>query len=242
MIKISEIFSNTIQGEGPHVGLKTCFIRVSNCDFKCEWCDSSWVWDDKNSKKWDEKELGEYLVNYCNNTGVSNVILTGGNPCIYNFTGVINILHDNDITVDVETQGSIYPEWLNNCDLIVISPKGKSSGMPDIYDNLNCYIQSNITALKNKCEICIKIPIFNEEDFKFAEKYYNLAQKFKKEGLKIDLYLSVGNENVTEEGDISNRILKKYEELIKRVNNSNMKRVFILPQVHTLIWGNKSGV
>ena len=242
MIKVSEIFSNTIQGEGPHVGLKTCFIRVTGCDYSCVWCDSSWVWNDKNAKKWDEEELGKHLVKYCNETKVSNVVLTGGNPCIYDFSKVIDILHNNDITVDIETQGSRYPEWLHKCDLIVISPKGKSSMMPDVYDDLKYYLETNFFTLLEKCKICIKIPIFNEEDFTFAEKYYNLVMEFKKEGLDIDLYLSVGNDDVNEEGDISNRILKKYEELIERVNKSNMKRVFILPQVHTLIWGNKSGV
>lgn len=56
------------------------------------------------------------------------------------------------------------------------------------------------------------------------------------------MYLSVGNDNVTEGGDISNRILNNYHKLIDRVMKSEMKRVFILPQVHTLVWGNKQGV
>ena len=60
--------------------------------------------------------------------------------------------------------------------------------------------------------------------------------------MTIDLYLSVGNTNTTEEGDISQRVLKDYEKLIERVSNSDMKRVFILPQIHTLVWGNKQGV
>ena len=33
-----------------------------------------------------------------------------------------------------------------------------------------------------------------------------------------------------------------YEKLIEKVCNSEMKNVYILPQVHTLIWGNKQGV
>lgn len=239
MIKVSEIFSNTIQGEGPHVGLKTCFIRVTGCDYSCVWCDSSWVWNDKNAKKWDEEELGKHLVKYCNETRVSNVVLTGGNPCIYDFSKVIDILHNNDITVDIETQGSRYPEWLNKCDLIVFSPKGKSSGMLDVYEDLKEYLETNFYSLN---DVCIKIPVFNDEDFQFAEKYYSLVQDLREDGMHIDLYLSVGNTDVNEPGDISKRVLMDYEKLIDRVNKSNMKRVFILPQVHTLIWGNKSGV
>ena len=238
MIKVSEIFSNTIQGEGPHVGLKTCFLRVSNCDFTCSWCDSSFTWNDKDAKKWDEDELGQYLVKYCNETGVSNVVLTGGNPCIYDFDKVIDILHEHEITVDVETQGSLMPKWLNKIDLIVFSPKPPSSGMKDVYDNIEQFIRNAFWEQ----EICIKIPIFDEDDFKFAEKYYNLVTDMRKCGKTVEMYLSVGNTNVTEQGSIQERILLSYEQLINRVNESNMKRVFILPQVHTLIWGNKQGV
>ena len=42
--------------------------------------------------------------------------------------------------------------------------------------------------------------------------------------------------------NISKKVLSDYEKLINMVANSYMERVFILPQVHTLVWGNKQGV
>ena len=69
-----------------------------------------------------------------------------------------------------------------------------------------------------------------------------MVDYYRRKGVDIDLYLSVGNTNTTEKGDISQRVLKDYEKLIERVSNSDMKRVFILPQIHTLVWGNKQGV
>ncbi len=36
---ISEIYS-AIQGEGPLVGVKQIFIRLSACDLRCQWCDT----------------------------------------------------------------------------------------------------------------------------------------------------------------------------------------------------------
>lgn len=239
MIPVAEIFGPTIQGEGPHVGIKTLFVRVVGCNFNCSWCDSKFAWKfDENSKQYKPEELSNILIDKCKNTNTSNVVLTGGNPCLYDFSPVIEMLFANNITVDVETQGTPLPSWLLYCDHIVISPKAPSSKQPDVYDNLETFLKT----LNNNNNVCIKIPVFDEEDFKFAERYYKLVEKYRHEGLKVEMYLSVGNDNVTESGDISIRILNNYHKLIDRVMNSEMQRVFILPQVHTLVWGNKQGV
>lgn len=240
MIPVAEIFGPTIQGEGPHVGMKTIFVRVAGCDFKCAWCDSKFAWKiDGSIIRYDTKELADILVQECNNSKCSNVVLTGGNPCLYDFKQVIDILHDNNITVDIETQGSKMPDWLLDVDLLVISPKAPSSKQPDVYKTVNEYMKL-LTSIRQK--VAIKIPVFNEEDFEFAMKYYALVDYYREKGVDIDLYLSVGNTNTTEAGDISKRVLTDYEKLINMVANSYMERVFILPQVHTLVWGNKQGV
>lgn len=240
MIPVAEIFGPTIQGEGPHVGMQTLFVRVAGCDFKCAWCDSKFAWKiDGSIKRYGTKELADILVQECNNSKCSNVVLTGGNPCLYDFKEVIDILHDNNITVDIETQGSKMPDWLLDVDLLVISPKAPSSKQPDVYKTVNEYMKL-LSSIRQK--VAIKIPVFNEEDFEFAMKYYALVDYYREKGVDIDLYLSVGNTNTTEAGDISKRVLSDYEKLINMVANSYMERVFILPQVHTLVWGNKQGV
>ena len=38
-----EIFSS-VQGEGPHVGASTLFVRFGGCDLRCAWCDSPHTW------------------------------------------------------------------------------------------------------------------------------------------------------------------------------------------------------
>jgi organic radical activating enzyme len=38
-----EVFSS-IQGEGPHVGARTLFVRFGECDLRCRWCDSPHTW------------------------------------------------------------------------------------------------------------------------------------------------------------------------------------------------------
>lgn len=231
MLPIAEIFGPTIQGEGPNSGLKSIFVRVVGCDFKCEWCDSKFAWKkDNNTQYFTEIDLANELIAKCLNTHTNHIILTGGNPCLYDFEQVIDILHQQNITVDIETQGSILPKWLNKVDLIVISPKAPSSKQPDVWENIYQWLLEN----KN-INVAIKIPVFNEEDFEFAQKYYKLIESpdnFK----NLKLYINVGNTNTKEEGDISSRVLKDYENLINQICNSSMKKVYILPQIHTLVW------
>jgi organic radical activating enzyme len=38
-----EVFSSA-QGEGPHVGATTLFVRLGGCDLRCRWCDSPHTW------------------------------------------------------------------------------------------------------------------------------------------------------------------------------------------------------
>lgn len=236
MISIAEIFGPTIQGEGPDVGLKSIFLRVAGCDFNCSWCDSKFAWNiTYNTQGYEEESLAENLVNMCNYTNCKSIILTGGNPCLYDFTTVVKILKENDIRIGVETQGSILPRWLEYVDNIVISPKPPSSKQADVFENVKNFILNNLE--KN---IAIKIPIFDDEDFEFATKYYEAFED--KLNDNIRLYLSVGNCDTSEPGAIRDRIIGSYEKLINKVNTSSLSKVYILPQVHTLVWGNKQGV
>lgn len=43
VVQLVELFSS-IQGEGPHVGEPTLFVRFGGCDLRCRWCDSPHTW------------------------------------------------------------------------------------------------------------------------------------------------------------------------------------------------------
>lgn len=242
MIPVAEIFGPTIQGEGPDVGKRVIFIRVCGCDFNCSWCDSKFAWV-ANAKtiRYTPGELAEEIIARCIDKNCYNVIITGGNPCLYDLSFVIKSLHDKEIKVGIETQGSKLPYWLNDVDTLVFSPKAPSSGQINTYDNILGYIkESNKDQL-----IAVKIPVFNDEDIDFARSYSEMVNRMIILGYdRIRFYLSVGNGDVAEKGAIRDRILSRYEDLINSVNENpdGFENVYILPQVHTLVWGNRQGV
>jgi len=44
LLSISEMFSQTLQGEGIYIGHPATFLRVSGCHVNCSFCDSSAIW------------------------------------------------------------------------------------------------------------------------------------------------------------------------------------------------------
>ena len=243
MIPILEIFGCTIQGEGPNVGARCIFVRVKGCTYACSWCDTKETWLNHSAEatSYTDEALINELYNLSVNTMCNRVVLTGGNPCMYDFTTVIKSLKRH-IKFDVETQGDLLPDWLSLVDTIVFSPKAPSSKMPDTYDNITKYISEKAKAHQT---IAIKIPVFNKDDIEFARKYAKFVNNFM--GIhdnNLKLYLSVGNTDVDTTDSIRDGVLTDYEALLNTINiyPEDFQNVFLLPQLHTLVWGNKSGV
>lgn len=244
-INVVEIFSS-IQGEGPNVGARCIFVRVKGCDFACSFCDSKFTWDnEKNFTPYDDSELSEHLITMCKENSCNRIVLTGGNPCLYDFGCIISELRCNNIQVDIETQGSKLPDWLSETTQIVFSPKPPSSGMNDTYDEITTYITENNYI--QSADVSIKVPVFTEEDINFARKYAKFVNEFivkHDNNINLRMYLSVGNSDVDTCDSIRDRVLTDYEHLLDAINKDpeNFQNIYILPQLHTLIWGNKQGV
>ncbi|GAB5839135.1 hypothetical protein NG726_29740, partial [Pseudomonas sp. MOB-449] len=60
----------------------------------------------------------------------------------------------------------------------------------------------------------------------------------------IPFYLQVGNPYLSDSVDNhTEKLLERYEQLVDLVMQSNdMNHVYVLPQLHTLLWSNKKGV
>lgn len=225
MIRVAEIFGPTIQGEGVVAGLQVMFIRLQGCDGNCIWCDTKESWPvGKDSSVMTYIQIVEELVLKSLNT--KHVVITGGNPALQDLQNLIELLHLNQYTVHLETQGTLFPYWMKNVDLVTISPKPPSSGQVYDVDNLSRNLYRGWI---------LKTPIANEEDY----------QWWKDNILPLDSiqYLSVVNAN-PHVGFSIEQVLNTYKWLVDRVLEDDIigVDVYVIPQLHTLIWGNKKGV
>jgi 7-carboxy-7-deazaguanine synthase len=238
-IPVLEIFGPTIQGEGAVIGTKTMFVRTAGCDYQCRWCDSAFTWD--GSAKDEIKQMtAQEIWNQLKELGLnlfSHVTLSGGNPALLaNMETLVSLLRENGIRIGVETQGSKWQDWLTRVQDVTISPKPPSSGMKTDYEKLSNIIEK----LKDNDEnsLSLKVVVFNNEDFSYAKEIH---QRYP----GVPFYLQVGNDNVSgvDQSQIVASLLTKYEWLIEEVvKSTEMNHVKVLPQLHTLVWGNKRGV
>lgn len=235
-----EIFGPTIQGEGMVIGQKTMFVRTAGCDYSCSWCDSAFTWDGSGKdliKQMNAEEIWQELKSL-GGDGFSFVTISGGNPALFkNLSYLIDILKANNIKVGLETQGSRWQDWFLDINELTISPKPPSSGMETDFKVLDMIIKK-LNEEQNNGVTSIKVVIFDDEDFEYARKvhirYPNIA-----------FFLQVGNKDVqtTENEKLIYNLLREYEILTEKVINDNQFRdVKVLPQLHTLLWGNKRGV
>ena len=139
----------TIQGEGYHVGEAAWFIRLGGCDVGCNWCDSRFSWDPAMHPLVETDRIIEHAVN----SGSKSVVVTGGEPLIWNLDYLCSGLKQRSICTYIETSGA-YPQS-GNWDWICLSPK------------------KNIPPVNNICNVAdeLKVIIENKDDFIWAEEY-----------------------------------------------------------------------
>ena len=236
-MRINEIFKS-IQGEGNEAGRVTCFIRFVGCDFKCPFCDSKHTWKQCDN---DFDLTPTELFNKVEEFKVNHVTLTGGNPALLkdDMKEFILLLKKNNYRVAIETQGSIYRDWFYLLDNITISPKFIEHYLSEdkYVDNINSIID---IANDYNIPVIIKTPIFTKEDL---ETYKHFTSKI--EG-KFSRFLSVGNSWTYLENDdkhFQELILERYRDIINwALEDEELKDVYVLPQIHTLVWQNLQGV
>jgi 7-carboxy-7-deazaguanine synthase len=233
-IPVMEVFGPTIQGEGMVMGQKTMFVRTAGCDYSCAWCDSSFTWDGtgKSVSKRPEEIIEE--LRQIGGESFSHVTISGGNPALHKGIGeLVDLCHENGWKVAVETQGSMWQDWLGNIDDITLSPKPPSSGMKTDFGKLDAIMENLARA-----NASLKVVIFDEEDFKYAEDVHLRYPE-------VPFFLQTGNSDTatTDDARLVADLLERYEWLIDQaVRSSAMNDAKVLPQLHTLVWGNKRGV
>jgi 7-carboxy-7-deazaguanine synthase len=139
----------TLQGEGFHQGKAAYFIRLGGCDVGCVWCDVKESWDAEKHPLFKIEDL-IYTVK---KTPANIVVITGGEPLMYDLSELTQQLRQAGFKTHLETSGA-YP-LTGNWDWICFSPKKFKAPLPDLLPHANE----------------LKVVIFNKSDFDWAEKY-----------------------------------------------------------------------
>jgi 7-carboxy-7-deazaguanine synthase len=149
---VEEFYS--LQGEGFHSGKAAYFIRIGGCDVGCNWCDSKFSWNPDIHPLVDTEEIIDHAVA----SGTDSVVVTGGEPLMWNLDYLCKGLKKKNINTFIETSGA-YPlsgEW----DWICLSPK---KNMPP---------EDNICKAADE----LKVIIQDRSDFEWAERYKKMVR------------------------------------------------------------------
>jgi 7-carboxy-7-deazaguanine synthase len=150
---VEEFFS--LQGEGFHTGKAAYFIRLGGCDVGCSWCDSRFSWNPDLHPMISADTIIENVLK----SGTDSVVVTGGEPLMWNLDYLCRGLKKKNINTFIETSGaySMSGQW----DWICLSPKKNMPPLPDI-----CNIADEL-----------KVIIKDRSDFLWAEKYSRLVNE-----------------------------------------------------------------
>jgi len=146
MLPLMEEFY-TIQGEGYHKGTAAYFIRVGGCDVGCHWCDVKESWNADLHPPTHIDHIVENAVRHSD-----TIVITGGEPLTWNMAPLTSKLKSKGLKTHIETSGAykLTGEW----DWICLSPKKIKLPTEEVY---------NVAHE-------LKVIVYNQNDFKFAEE------------------------------------------------------------------------
>lgn len=167
-MKVCEIFAS-IQGESTYAGLPCVFVRITGCNLRCVYCDTTYAYEE--GREMSEGEILEAINSY----GIRLVEITGGEPLMQkDVFSLTEKLLDNGFTVLVETNGSMSIKDVDKRAVIIMDIKTPGSGMFEKMDLLN------LKDIKPYDEI--KFVVMNREDYEWVRDFirdYGLVDRCK---------------------------------------------------------------
>jgi organic radical activating enzyme len=138
----------TIQGEGVHSGRAAYFLRIGGCDVGCVWCDVKESWDKQLHPETSVAQMLEFVLE----SKTDFVVITGGEPAMYDLNPLIDALHEHNIYIAIETSGAY--EVMGDVDWFCLSPKKFKMPVSLAYERADEF----------------KVVIYHPSDFQWAEK------------------------------------------------------------------------
>lgn len=160
---VTEIF-HSLQGESSLIGLPFAFVRLTGCNLRCNYCDSTYSF--KGGTKMSVEEILDVIRPY----QVQHVLMTGGEPLLQrNTLALIKAFSAEGYQVSIETHGEVSIEAVSPFARIIMDFKTPGSGM------CRGGFEKNIPFLKPTDEI--KFVITSPEDYEWAKNWVQKWQK-----------------------------------------------------------------
>jgi 7-carboxy-7-deazaguanine synthase len=145
-----------VQGEGFHAGTPAFFIRLGGCDVGCVWCDVKESWD---AAKHPQVSIAQ-LAKQVEESGAPIVVVTGGEPAMYDLTALTDALTVLGVRKHIETSGAhpLTGSW----DWVTFSPKKFKAPVESIY------------SLTDE----LKVVVFHKSDVEWAQEHASKVNEF----------------------------------------------------------------
>lgn len=155
-LRLSELYVS-VQGESTHAGKPCVFVRLTGCNLRCTWCDSTFTFTGGATHHIDD------VVAQAHSHGLRTIEITGGEPLLQkNVIPLMQRLLDLGHEVLLETSGSLpiddVPEGVH----IIMDLKPPASG--EVARNR----WENLPLLRAKDEV--KIVVASREDYEWARQ------------------------------------------------------------------------
>ena len=231
-----EIF-HTLQGEGPSIGAPAVFIRLSQCNLHCVWCDTPYTWNwektpwkHNDNRKFSKAEQileldAEELAPKINAYHCDRLVITGGEPLLQQdaLPSLIRLLKD-DPKIEIETNGTQLPSA--ELDSLVtaynVSPKLSNSGM----DESLRWKDEPLRFFAESEKAVFKFVVVTEADL---SEIRELQSRFAIPASKIFLM---------PEGRSPNEMEQKSHWLADLCRDEGYR---FTPRLHVLLWGDERG-
>lgn len=157
---VTEIFKS-IQGESRNAGYPALFIRLSECNLRCSYCDTKYAYP-----KGEKISIDDIIHQVKKYPALHHIAITGGEPLLQDN---VNVLIEKLILlrykVQIETNGSLPIKNIPKECIKIVDVKTPSSN-----EEKSFYLE-NIKELTNHDEL--KFIIADKKDFDFATRFIN---------------------------------------------------------------------
>jgi 7-carboxy-7-deazaguanine synthase len=155
-MKVCEIFTS-IQGESSYAGMPCTFIRMTGCNLRCSYCDTTYAYEEGSD------QLPLQIMDQVKKAGIRFVEITGGEPLLQaEVHDLTDLLLKEGYSVLIETNGSMHIGDVDKRAVIVLDLKAPGSGMSDRMDF------ANLTIIRKHDEI--KFVLTDRLDYEWAKR------------------------------------------------------------------------